>query len=221
MAEPTHPTVLNHSHPVKYPVKCERPMCFNEVALTSKSKRCQDCLDTDSARKQNKTLEELREKRASDEQRREQEREVLNSKGLGRLPAPKGYHHCYGCHKDLPDVNFDLSKSRSRCINHLASRMAGEEAAAEKKKGILLPSSNAAAVASTVTEVDVEVHREEFSTFEAALEHVEILGHKEHVMYVQRSEDRGTYAYRCHCFDKHRDKRPRMCCYPLCNRICP
>ena len=196
-------------------VKCER--CPNVVALTSTSKKCQECLDKDSARKQKVAVTTLLENRASNDQ----QRAVLHAKGLGLPPPAHGSHHCFGCHKDLLDSNFDLTNSKSRCHTHYALRLAGKEAAAEKKKNVLPSSSAAAAASPAVTKVDIAVRREIFHTYEAALEYVELLGHTERVMFIKSSDLHGKCTFRCHCLEKLRSDRPSSgmscySCYPPC-----
>ena len=119
MAEPAHP------------IKCQGNWgdCPNPVARTSGSK-CQLCLDKDSARKQEITLQELLENRELEQQRKA----ALIAKGLARPPPPAGYHFCHGCQGDLPDAQFNLSISTSRCIRHHTMAAEAKKALAEKKK---------------------------------------------------------------------------------------
>ena len=205
MAEPPDPTQPPPGHIPR--LKCQGN-CPNPVAISSGSK-CQDCLDKDTARKQNVTVDLLRERRALALEKSR----ALIAEGLGRPAAPAGLHHCYGCGKDVPVEGFDLVKSISRCIKHheqaVAANQARKKAAASSTSNVGQPAS--AAAAASDAEEDTVVHREVFRTKAAALEFVEKCGHEDHVMYLQaKSDDFGHCTYRCHCSDKPRAPRTGM-----------
>ena len=158
------------------------------------------------------TLEELLKNRALEQQRKA----ALIARGLARPPPPAGSHYCYGCNNDLPDAQFDLPISTSRCIRHHKMIVAAKTALVEKKKVAVLSSSAAVATspdADVGVDVDIVVYQEKFLTLEAALHFVEASGHTEGVMYLKAREDQyGNSSWRCHCSDKPRLQRSSTCC---------
>jgi hypothetical protein len=203
MAEPTVSNDANHLPPLidlnsllhQPPLVKQCVRCMNHLGALTKTKHCKDCLNKDSARKQNISVDSLLQKRAL----ANQEQADLKLKDLARPTPPEGSHFCHDCKKDVDITLFDLTKSVARCRAHFAQATARKEAAVEKKKAVV-PSSSAAAAAPTVTEVDF-VERKIFNTLEAALEYVEVRGHEEHVMYLEYASDEfGCHRFRCHCF---------------------
>ena len=95
---------LLHQPPLDKCHRCEKPL----GALT-KTKHCKECLDKDLARKQRVTVVELQRNRLSAEKKKA----ALVSEGMSRAPPPVGYHYCHPCRKDLPDADFDLTKSKA------------------------------------------------------------------------------------------------------------
>ena len=183
---------LLHQSPLD---KCHR--CKKPLGALTKMKHCRECLDYDLARKQGLTVDELQQNRLSAEKKKA----ALISEGMIRAPPPVGYHYCHPCRKDQPDADFDLTKSNvSRCKTHHASLLAAKQKA------------NAVAPPSSASPRSVVHSEKTFSTIEAALEYLEILGHSENVMYNKESEHLGSSIWRCHCAVKQRDRCPGMYC---------
>jgi len=83
---------------------CNNGYCRNPIAAPG-GQKCRDCLDEDTARKRNISVENLREERA----RAAVKAKVLQANRLSRPPPSIGFHYCHTCKKDVADAEFDLS----------------------------------------------------------------------------------------------------------------
>ena len=184
---------------------CKR--CYNEVVKNKKF--CEACLDRDCARKKKKLYTQFLEYRKM----KEKQLQLLIQKGLARAPAPAGVQYCNACRKNLSLDNFDLTTSASLCCKHFGMKLKTASSAAAAPPPI------------PIAEVDDNVeyqYFEKFSSLDAALEFVEIIGHKESVMYLKRAQYNNRnfkITFRCHCAQKLYPPCRGMCCYPFYKRV--